>query len=481
MYASDGDVTFTSSIPLAYMSRTGGTSSRWLLDDDAVFHVTSCREWFSSFSSGRLGRVHLADGSAYDIAGAGDVYLSLPSGASYTLRHVRYVPEIGQSLISMRQLADYGCHVSLREQSFQMRCGSLVIARGDRSGLISPLYVSEVHDGLVSIMLLTCGARETRRVSFAVDLEHAQETEHLAMQDMSVDSAAVAEVERDCFSETQQDILPMMEMSDMEFFDMLMSDESHDAQTLVEQVEPVVQVQSIDSQIEVCSSHPQLETVRTSSHRQVEQECSSESQLGMSSSMMAEMADLDAEDTVVMQSFLDMLMPELDADASEIDDASDMSHMTDSGQGDTLGMHVICSGHEETLQVLESECHDLQDRGEVASSPEITNGLEWSSESQLSEIVRLAEIARVASAFESLMYDLLVSRPDIAAAVGAFAVGVVSRMVIDTGIEHGGAVQVITRYLQDVRACSSRDAHVCLSLERIHMHAHSSRDSVGVG
>ena len=105
MYASDGDVTFTSSIPLAYMSRTGGTSSRWLLDDDAVFHVTSCREWFSSFSSGRLGRVHLADGSAYDIAGAGDVCLSLPSGASYTLRHVRYVPEITQSLISMRQLA----------------------------------------------------------------------------------------------------------------------------------------------------------------------------------------------------------------------------------------------------------------------------------------------------------------------------------------------------------------------------------------
>ena len=26
MYASDGDVTFTSSIPLAYMSHTGGTS-----------------------------------------------------------------------------------------------------------------------------------------------------------------------------------------------------------------------------------------------------------------------------------------------------------------------------------------------------------------------------------------------------------------------------------------------------------------------
>ena len=117
----------------------------------------------------------------------------------------------------------------------------------------------------------------------------------------------------------------------------------------------------------------------------------------------------------------------------------------------------------------------------MASSPEIMDGFEWSSESQLSEIVRLVELAKVSSAFGSLMYDLLVSRPDIAAAVGAFAVGVVSRMVTDTGIEHGGAVQVITRYLQDVRACSSKDAHVCLSLERIQMDAHSSRDSVGVG
>ena len=98
-----------------------------------------------------------------------------------------------------------------------------------------------------------------------------------------------------------------------------------------------------------------------SSHRQVEQECSSESQHDISWSMMAEMTDLDAEDRVVMQSFLNMLMPEFDADTLELDDASDM---TDSGQGDTLGMHVICIRHERTLQVSKSECHDLgQGRG----------------------------------------------------------------------------------------------------------------------
>ena len=43
-------------------------------------------------------------GSVYEIAGVGDVCLSLPtSGALYTLCHVRNVPDLGgQSLISVR-------------------------------------------------------------------------------------------------------------------------------------------------------------------------------------------------------------------------------------------------------------------------------------------------------------------------------------------------------------------------------------------
>ena len=118
-YANDGDVTFTSSVPLVYMSGTGGdTSLHWLLDDCVEFHITSHREWFSTFCNARLGRVHFADGSTYDIDGAGDVCLSLPSGALYTLCHVHYVPQLRQSLISVRQLADNGWQVLLREQSF---------------------------------------------------------------------------------------------------------------------------------------------------------------------------------------------------------------------------------------------------------------------------------------------------------------------------------------------------------------------------
>ena len=53
---------------------------------------------------------------------------------------------------------------------------------------------------------------------------------------------------------------------------------------------------------------------------------------------------------------------------------------------------------------------------------------------------RLVEIVQVSSAFGSLMSDLLVSRLDLAYAVGAFAVGVVSHSVVDIGIMHCGAL-----------------------------------------
>ena len=81
-------------------------------------------------------------GSVYEIAGAGDICLSLPSGVLYTLCHVRYVPDLGgQSLISVRQLFESGYHVLLAEHSFLMQLGLLVIARGARTFVVHGLYL----------------------------------------------------------------------------------------------------------------------------------------------------------------------------------------------------------------------------------------------------------------------------------------------------------------------------------------------------
>ena len=95
----------------------------------------------------------MADGSVYDIEGVGDVCMSLPSGASYMLRHVRYVLGLSQSLISVSQLCDDGCEVTLDEHCFQMQCGSLVIARGARSCLVYPMHITPIRHDLVSVTL----------------------------------------------------------------------------------------------------------------------------------------------------------------------------------------------------------------------------------------------------------------------------------------------------------------------------------------
>ena len=64
---------------------------------------------FVAILAGCLACVRLTDGSVHDIVGAGEVRLSLPSGASYMLRHVRFVPGLRQSLISVGQLQASGC------------------------------------------------------------------------------------------------------------------------------------------------------------------------------------------------------------------------------------------------------------------------------------------------------------------------------------------------------------------------------------
>lgn len=104
--------------------------------------------------------------------GAGEVRLLLPRGASYVLRHVHYyVPDMTVNLILVGQLRDCGCHISLREGSFQMHCGSLVIvARGAKSCLNYYMHVSEVRDRTVLITLQPCREQHARHVTFADEL-----------------------------------------------------------------------------------------------------------------------------------------------------------------------------------------------------------------------------------------------------------------------------------------------------------------------
>ena len=52
--------------------------------------------------------MYLADGSALDVVGMGDVRILLPNGSVWLLEKVRHIPDLRRNLISVRQLNDEG-------------------------------------------------------------------------------------------------------------------------------------------------------------------------------------------------------------------------------------------------------------------------------------------------------------------------------------------------------------------------------------
>ena len=105
-------------------------------------------------------------------------------------------------------------------------------------------------------------------------------------------------------------------------------------------------------------------------------------------------------------------------------------------------------------------------------------------------LVRLVGLASIASAFGGLMYEMLISRPDIAAAVEAFTVSAISLSVTNAGIVHGEAMQVLCRYLPEVCPRSGSVGYTEAKLPstsfagRHHggqLDAHYFRQPVGIG
>ena len=70
---SGNDVLFVSSCHRehALLANTDGDMHTWILDSGASFHVTPHREWFSDYTGGRHGVVHLGDNYACEIVGIG--------------------------------------------------------------------------------------------------------------------------------------------------------------------------------------------------------------------------------------------------------------------------------------------------------------------------------------------------------------------------------------------------------------------------
>lgn len=111
------------------------------MDSGASFHVTSRRDFFSSYISDDFGHVRMRNGNTSKIMVKGDICLETNIGYYLTLEDVRHVPDMHLNLISTRILGEKGYTSVFWDKKWKRKKSSLVIARGKK---VSILYVIEV-------------------------------------------------------------------------------------------------------------------------------------------------------------------------------------------------------------------------------------------------------------------------------------------------------------------------------------------------
>ena len=78
--------------------------------------------------------MYLADGSALDVIGIGDVRILLLNGSVWLLEKVRHIPELRRNLISVGQLDDEGHAILFVGGTWKVTKGAMVLGRGKKTG-----------------------------------------------------------------------------------------------------------------------------------------------------------------------------------------------------------------------------------------------------------------------------------------------------------------------------------------------------------
>ena len=78
------------------------------MDSGDSFHTIPHQEIIQNYVAGDFSKVYLADSTALDVVGMGDVRILLPNGSVWLLENVRHIPNLRRNLISVGQLDDEG-------------------------------------------------------------------------------------------------------------------------------------------------------------------------------------------------------------------------------------------------------------------------------------------------------------------------------------------------------------------------------------
>ncbi|VFQ71427.1 unnamed protein product [Cuscuta campestris] len=118
----------------------------WVIDSGASYHITSHREYFSSYTSGDFGHVRMGNDGSSKIIGMGDVCLETSTGCRLVLRDVRHVPDIRLSLISAGLLDDEGYANKFCDGRWKLSRGSLIMARGKKQNSLYVMQARTIED-----------------------------------------------------------------------------------------------------------------------------------------------------------------------------------------------------------------------------------------------------------------------------------------------------------------------------------------------
>nr|XP_040249189.1 uncharacterized protein LOC120966742 [Aegilops tauschii subsp. strangulata] len=112
----------------------------WVVDSGASFHITSHKEYFTSYTSGVTGQVRMGNSGSSAIVGKGSICIETNTGCGLVLDDVRHVPDIRLNLLSVGKLDDIKHPSYFGEGKWKLTKGSLIVARGSKQG---NLYVTK--------------------------------------------------------------------------------------------------------------------------------------------------------------------------------------------------------------------------------------------------------------------------------------------------------------------------------------------------
>jgi len=110
--------------------------SSWVVDSGASFHVTSRKDFFSSYTPGDFGVLKMGNNDTSKVVGIGTVCLKTNNETKLILKNVRHAPDIQLHLISASILNDDGYFNTFGGAQWKPIKGSLVVVHGMKfSGL----------------------------------------------------------------------------------------------------------------------------------------------------------------------------------------------------------------------------------------------------------------------------------------------------------------------------------------------------------